>query len=130
MLRERPADLQQVAMLSWWEHGAGPWLKIVVWLACVRVLTLPMSFLGRMTLRIRMMASGEEVCAIPLAEIDMLISASDHSTSALKRYLQSLIGVPRFRQRLVCEDRTVLEDAARFDTFAQLMMLSLPSASN
>ena len=81
-------------------------------------------------LRIRMMASGEEVCALPLAEIDTLISTSDHSASALKRYVQSLTGMPRFRQRLVCEDDAVLEDDASFDSFTQLMLVFLPFAQN
>ena len=35
--------------------------------------------------QIRMVASGKEVCTLPLAEADTLFSAKDHSASALKR---------------------------------------------
>ena len=69
-------------------------------------------------LRVRCL-SGEEVACLPIAELSVVKN--------LKRHLHSLLGVPRFRQYLLCNGRP-LHDDFMFDLAAdvQLVLLSFP----
>ena len=68
-------------------------------------------------------ASGKELAAIPVEQLT--------TVQLLKQDLQGLCGVPRFRQRLVREDGTKLEDNDMLSSPAnlQLVLLSLTSTS-
>ena len=75
------------------------------------------------------MSSGEPVCTLKLAELTQMAEGADmadHPTRALKLYLQSLCGQPRFRQRLLLQDGTVLNDDAVLDRPAELQLVLLP----
>ena len=59
-------------------------------------------------------ASGEEALSIPYEEfVQMLVLGEQPVTAlAVKRHLQSLCGLPRFRQRLLLPDGQILSDNA------------------
>ena len=62
-------------------------------------------------------ASGEELAAIRVGDFS--------DVRALKRHLQGLCGVPRFRQRLLASGSS-LEDAAELQSSADLQLVLLP----
>lgn len=61
-------------------------------------------------LRIQWMSTGEDVISV---DRDVLVepSCTGIPILAIKRYLQGIIGQPRFKQRLLF-DRTILDDSA------------------
>ena len=68
------------------------------------------------------MASGEELAAIPVEQLT--------TAGMLKCDLQRLSGIPRFRQRLVQERGTCLEEDAELEAMTlQLVVLPFTSAS-
>ena len=74
-------------------------------------------------------ASGEEVIARPLDNfVETCLQQADlecPTIRALKRYLQTLCGLPRFRQRLILSDGTLLDDNDALVTAeAQLVLLA------
>ena len=72
------------------------------------------------------MASGEIVATLSLDELRDLASGADLPVRALKRYLQDACGQPRFRQRLLLEDGTVVGDeCASLDLPAELQLVLL-----
>ena len=67
-----------------------------------------------------LMASGKELAAIPVEQLT--------NVEMLKKDLQKLCGVPRFRQRLIEQDGTCLEDHVILDTARAVHLLLLPFA--
>ena len=62
------------------------------------------------------MASGEEVLAMSRSEL-CAAAGGDRPILALKQRLHSLCGQPRFKQRLLLADGTILADDAAIDTW-------------
>ena len=77
-------------------------------------------------IRIRMMASGEEVCVLPASNVHSMFAESGCSLKALKQHLHSLCGTPRFRQRLICPLGEELTDGTSFEMFRDLNLVLLP----
>ena len=67
-------------------------------------------------------ASGEELAAVKLEDF--------REVRDLKRHLQGLCGLPRFRQRLVSKSLGILEDDDTLDSPMDLQQLDLSSSVN
>ena len=68
--------------------------------------------------------SGDEAFSIPVGEFAKF-NELDHPVRAFKRHLQSVCGEPRFKQRLLLEDGTVLSDDSKLEAAEiQLVLLS------
>ena len=80
--------------------------------------------LPREMLRVRLV-SGHEIAAFP---VDELKDWEDQSVRALKRKLSSRCGLPRFRQRLLTPDGTVLPESTSLDGSVELQLVLLDFA--
>ncbi|CAE7223519.1 ANK1 [Symbiodinium natans] len=69
-------------------------------------------------------ASGEEVASLAVEELQEMAGQVGLPVRALKRHLQGIIGLPRFRQRLVA-GFGVLEDDAPLDVWGDLQLVLL-----
>ncbi|CAE7636291.1 ANKRD50, partial [Symbiodinium sp. CCMP2456] len=69
--------------------------------------------------------SGDEAFAIPAEEFNVKFNELERPVRAFKRHLQSVCGEPRFKQRLLLEDGTVLCDDSKIEAAQiQLVLLS------
>eukprot|EP00439_Symbiodinium_sp_Y106_P005467 s2244_g1.t1 len=75
-------------------------------------------------LRVRLV-SGHEIAAFP---VDELNAWEDPSVRALKRKLSSRCGLPRFRQRLLLQDGTVLAESSGLNGALELQLVLLDFA--
>ncbi|CAE7259579.1 unnamed protein product [Symbiodinium natans] len=76
-------------------------------------------------LRIRMMASGEEIAAIEQDQVQSMTEAPGGPVRGLKSYLWSRLGIPRFRQRLLTQSGDILGDAANIQSLSDLQLVLL-----
>ncbi|CAE7540643.1 ANKEF1 [Symbiodinium natans] len=75
-------------------------------------------------LRIRMV-SGTDIVALSEDELADLFTEQDQVVRGLKRHLQSLLGLPRFRQRLLHEGSILRDDAGLYVPLClQLVLLN------
>ncbi|CAE7350996.1 ANK1 [Symbiodinium natans] len=70
--------------------------------------------------------SGEEVTTVSPEQLAELVGEGGRPVVAMKRYLQSFCGQPRFRQRLILESGVALEDDADLEGSAELQLVLLP----
>ena len=73
-------------------------------------------------------ASGEEVLKLDVDDLAEVAGVGEQPVRArdLKRYLQGLCGLPRFRQRLLLPDGQILLDDAVVDGPIDLQLILLP----
>ncbi|CAE7668844.1 ANKRD17, partial [Symbiodinium pilosum] len=73
-------------------------------------------------------ASGEEALSVHLTDFGKRIGSVGKPvpTVAIKRHLESLCGVPRFRQRLILPDGEILSDGAVVDGALDVQLILLP----